>query len=188
MNKSPKKPIATQLPVDPEIKKVIELYFKDKEVTALFNNRDKQVSYDVVSARTLSHWEDYGLLTVTRDKDVWRRKFSLMDMLWLHIMSQLRDSYGMSLEKLKTVKESLEDKSEIYGVPMPILEVYTMLALTKRKDVALVIFPDSSAKPFLSKYVQELLKDLEMNNFIVLNLNKVLERVMPKYHWVKEQF
>jgi hypothetical protein len=70
---------------------------------------------------------------------------------------------------------------------MPLLEVYTMLALTKGKDVVLVIFPDCSAKPFLNKYVQELLKDFGMNNFMVLNLNRILERVMPKYKWVREQ-
>lgn len=180
--------IATALEIDPETKKVIEPYFTDKEVTALFNNRDKQVSYDVVSARTLSHWEDYGLLTFTREKDVWRRKFSLMDMLWLHIMAQLRDSYGLPLEKLKTIKESLEDKSEIYHVPMPVLEIYTMLALTKGKDVSLVIFQDCSAKPFLNKYVQEFMKDFVLNNLLVLNLNKILEQVIPKYKWVKEQF
>jgi hypothetical protein len=184
-----KKTFASSLGVDPETQKVFDLYFstkEGKENSWLLNDQTFRVGTEIVSSRVMSHWELNGLLTVVRQNSEWR-KFSIMDMLWLYIMTQLRESYEVSLDKLKTIKVSLEDKKESYGVAMPLLEVYTMLALTKGKDVVLVIFPDCSAKPFLNKYVHELLKDFGMNNFMVLNLNKILERVMPKYKWVREQ-
>ena len=48
-------------------------------------------------------------------------------------------------------------------------------------------FKSTNAKPFLNKYAQALFKEFNTTGiFIVLNLNKILEQVMPKYQWVKE--
>jgi len=58
------------------------------------------------SYRTINNWDQHGLLENSRiEKTSWR-KFSLMDCVWIKIISDLR-TFGYPLKKLRIVKDNL---------------------------------------------------------------------------------
>lgn len=78
--------------------------FKEKRFTI----KDTDLTY-----RTLNHWVSEGLIDDERNNEGqgWR-KFSIYDRLWVQIILELR-KYGISFEKIKSVKECLFFKNDI---------------------------------------------------------------------------
>lgn len=73
---------------------------------AAFNKRTFTVADGSVSYRVINHWTAEGLLTDERESPRGWRKFTLKDLMWLRILSELRE-FGVSLDKLKRTKLTL---------------------------------------------------------------------------------
>lgn len=151
---------------NPEILKGL----KEKKYTA--KDTDK-------TFRVINFWESVGLLDNSReDSSAKWRKFSPIDVVYMHILSKLRE-FGLSIQQLKTVKTDLTKILDIKGVALhfSVLEYAYMrtISLKNQGNTYLVVDPDghtycTSVKDML------LADDIDgvPEGCIIINLNKML--------------
>ncbi|MBU0472084.1 MAG: MerR family transcriptional regulator, partial [Nanoarchaeota archaeon] len=117
--------------------------WKDFNTDPVFNHAfekkyfSKQ-SIEGVSYRQINHWTEQGLIDDTRTKDSKWRKFSLIDLVWIHIIRELKE-FGFPNNKIKIVKETILDKKE------PVLKFYIYLVY-RRKEKRVDLFVLNTGK------------------------------------------
>lgn len=114
---------------------------ENKWKTAL-NTKEGKISEKSISARVLTHWQKFGLISDDRPQGKGWRKFSTSERLWIHCIIRLR-KFGLDLNKIKKVKEHLEwcsekDQTSIF----PQLDFYILFAMTSNTPVKLIVFAD----------------------------------------------
>lgn len=126
-----------------------------------------------ISYRTVNHWEEMGLLFEDTERNEGWRKFSLVELVWLHIIKELRE-YGMSLEALKKVKEAITfpDKKHQFLL----LEMY-IGALTK--DSFLIVSKDGLSGLGIAEEI-EMTQQLRPfpKSYITISINSMLKKAM----------
>ncbi len=155
-------------------------YFKDiknNKISKVLNSRDRNVKLNTVTYRQLNSWEEQGLLTGEREGREWRR-FSIMDALWLKIIQEVRE-FGLSLEKIKTAKESLSFMAKECKVSMPFLEFYTAFAIGNKMPVLLLVFKDGVTVPANFTQYKISSQFFGVENHLQINLNKILQALFP---------
>ncbi len=155
-------------------------YLKNPEargISMMLNNQSAQIERTSFTYRKMNHWYSEGLIDDNREGNEWRR-VSVMDAIWLHLIRELRE-WGLSLEQIKKVKESLSEHSEETKLAMPLLEYCAMLALAHKVPVILVVFIDGSAAP-LSYLDFKLNYMAGMADHINININRIVQRFFPK--------
>jgi len=122
-------------------------YWQNKEVEKLraqLNKREMTVKdLGAINYRTINHWDEMGLLPdgAERKGDGWR-KFTRLELVWLHVLACLRE-YGVPLETAVRVKKDVlkwDSKKQSY----PLFEFYVARAFGTNEDVYVVVFPDGS--------------------------------------------
>lgn len=162
------------------------LYFKSKdgaEISEMLNTPNLQTSNTSLSYRQLNHWESEGILP--KRTGGWRR-FSLIEVVWLYVISDLRQQYGISHENIRKIKKSLQVESSKYDLFMPVLDVY-MSEAVRRKQIYLFVFEDFSTLSLNENEAAELMKNKIPGHVIVLDINLILKRAMPKYEGVNRK-
>ncbi len=130
--------------------------------------------------RIINYWESVGLLDNNRQsgkKVVWR-KFSMMDMVFMHLLAKLRE-FDFSIQKLKVVKQDLE-KIILMGdddMAVCVLEYAYIRAVGAKNggNTYLLITPDGHTDCTTQKdilFMQELGKMPE--GYICINFNQLL--------------
>jgi DNA-binding transcriptional MerR regulator len=141
----------------------------------LFNEKVHR-SPEKISARVISHWEQEGLFNIQREtKEDWRR-YSLMDLLWIKIINELR-TFNIGLENIKHIKQSLigtQNKFE-YGI----LEHYAALIHLQRVPVSLIIFADFRTEIATVSEFVDLTRGNEKLNYISIGLNGLMNDLFP---------
>ena len=92
-------------------------YLKEKK----FKQRNSEISY-----RILNHWEKLGLIDNDRPQGKGWRKFSVIDIVWMEIIKELRN-FGYSNDKILTVKRDLINRAESGIISKNILFIYYCL-------------------------------------------------------------
>lgn len=123
--------------------------------------------------RVINHWSSLGLLDDTRlsDNKGWR-KFSLVDLVWLKVLMQLRQ-FGVPLEKIKIGYQAITEKAEIFecGVALCMM----------RKSINLIFFSDGHIEiiPRRALTVSESMGTFKEATYLVVSLNRCLEQIFP---------
>lgn len=157
-----------------------ERYFTDvrnNKISKVLNDSERKVKLSSVTYRQVNSWEEQGLLTIKRQDRAWR-KFSIIEAVWLKLISELRE-FGFPIEKIKVAKESLSYLSKKCGVQMPFLEFYTAFAIGSKMPVMVLVFRDGVSIPvnYTQYRVTKELKGVE--NHIQINLNEMLQSFFP---------
>lgn len=155
-------------------------YFKDignNRISQILNSKERNVKFKNVTYRQLNSWEKEGLLTTEREDRTWRR-FSIMDAIWVKLIQELRE-FGMGWEQIKVAKQSLEWETEVYKVPMPILEFYTAFAIGSKMPVLLLVFKDGLCVPANLTQYKVAREFSEVENHLQINLNDILQGFFP---------
>ncbi|MBR2273661.1 MAG: MerR family transcriptional regulator [Alphaproteobacteria bacterium] len=86
---------------------LINMLERNPDILANLRRKKYTVKDTDKSFRTINHWESVGLLDNERqdEKEKWR-KFSQIDIVYLHLLSKLRE-FDLSLAKLKNAKHDL---------------------------------------------------------------------------------
>jgi DNA-binding transcriptional MerR regulator len=156
-------------------------YKQDCEnISKILNEKRHRLKNKDVTHRVLNHWEELGLLTCQRETGKRWRKYSIMDLIWVRIMSELR-KFGFPLAGMKKVKESLgflKDTSE--DSDFPFLEFYITQAISTKIPVFLVVFQNGDSEP-ITQREYDLTNELwDLNHHIVIRLNRLLQEMFPK--------
>jgi len=117
---------------------------ESKWKTAL-NIKKGKISEEAISARVLTHWQKFGLISDDRPQGKGWRKFSTSERIWIHCIIKLRE-FGLDLNKIKKVKENLElysekDKTSTF----PQLDFYLLYAMMSNTPTKLIVFADGES-------------------------------------------
>lgn len=122
--------------------------------------------------RVINHWASLGLLEDSRiDATKGWRRFSLVDMVWLRVLMELR-GFGVSLEKIKVGYEAIKSK-------MVILECGVALCMM-RKGINLIVFSDGHIEvvPRSAIIENESIGYFKETAYLVISLNTCLSRIL----------
>jgi len=100
-----------------------------------------------VGTRVVNHWESEGVVEDPRENGTGWRRFSILDIVWLHSVARLRE-FGMPMGKLKYSRRSLASLGSGQtdeGSTVTYYEFYLTRALL-RIPVSLIVFRDGEAE------------------------------------------
>ena len=133
---------------------------------------------DEATYRTINHWDSLGLLEDERKtKEGWR-KFNVIDLVWIQIISELR-RFGLSLDKIKVAKQSifyLEYKPENKSY---FLDLFISCCFNKY-IVYILIFENGHAEFATEEEYEWSLTSLPLDSHILISLSKILIKLFPK--------
>lgn len=131
--------------------------------------------------RVINHWTDRGLINDNaRKSDQEWRKFSVVDLVWIHILMELR-RFGMPLEAMKKAYQSTFFSPAKNQVEIPILE-FSIFRCMIRKPIVVIVYADGWCE-YLTKSDYEFnlqIGLLEEKAYLVVNLNQCVRSVLPK--------
>lgn len=161
-----------------------ELGFADFQISKrktglshFLNLKDRKVSNKEFTYRVINHWEKNKLIESNRENNRGWRRYSVMDLVWLYIIKELRN-FGVSHDLIQNVKKSLSENRQP-DCEFFQLEYYISLVLVN-KPVYLLIFNNGDAHPLTEKEYQ-LNREYSSNmNHIQLNLNSILQQILPE--------
>lgn len=144
-----------------------------KKVINVFRNKKYRIRDTNLTYRTINHWEQIKLINSKRENDSEWRKFNFLDLVWLRIISKLRD-LNLPLETIKAIKRSITlDLSGLYYQ-----DFLLYLSIELEIPLCLIAFPDGSAVIATHK---ELTKSIEggfiESQFIYIDISEILNQI-----------
>lgn len=157
---------------------ISDYFFGKGSASRFINERKHRLDSKEVSYRILNHWEQKGLLSTERPEGKGWRKYSLLDIVWVHIIIQLR-KFGYPLEKIHIIKESLSHKNEHVSA-FPILEFFIAISLAK-VPCYLTVFANGEALLVTFSEFQSAvdLGTIERDSLLI-NINDILQKIYSK--------
>lgn len=151
-----------------------------KHAANVITEKNYTISATDASYRVINHWSNVGLFEDERSEKKGWRKFSGVDVVWLTILSELRQ-YGLPLEKLKnSYKTLIKDEDKL-------LEFCIFLVLMSRA-IYLIVFQDGTIEAATKGSLEysEFQGSLDDVSYIVINLNNCMQRVFPEKNFKPE--
>jgi DNA-binding transcriptional MerR regulator len=155
---------------------------KTNELSAKLNDKSKRISAEDVSYRIVNYWEKEGLLISDRVDGKGWRKYSLLDILWLQLLVELR-KFGYPVESLKKLKEKMTEVHPLKKTEAFVnLEVYAAMAITNRVACWLHVLPNGNSFLTTQKERQALENAgiFYNNSAINISLNYTLSQITKK--------
>jgi hypothetical protein len=138
-----------------------------------YNEKVFKMSDTEVSSRIINSWESLGLLVGKQNKESKWRKFSLIEILWIEIIKELR-KLGFSSEKILNVKNSIFKINEKYGKTITATFGVYLLSINAHRDIILIIDNEGNSDMAMDfEYEMSQRVDEFPNTHIVISLNKV---------------
>jgi DNA-binding transcriptional MerR regulator len=136
-----------------------------------------------VGTRVINHWESEGVTEDPRKGGTGWRRFSVLDLMWLHAVARLR-SFGMPMEKLKRARQSLEGLPSFSledGPEITLYEFYVTQALL-RQPVSLIVFEDGEVELLAEGHSSERITRVigGLADHVRISLNGILRKLFPK--------
>ena len=130
--------------------------------------------------RVINHWENKGLLTFSRSTEKGWRKYSIVDIIWIQIISELRN-FGFPLEKILKVKQNLE-MLELKNISnqFPFLEFLIALAIVRKTPAFLLVFSNGEVEPVTYGEYKGLIDLFGIDNHIIISINDILRNLYPE--------
>ena len=127
-----------------------------------------------INYRTINHWEEMGLLFDDKEREDGWRKFTIVEVLWLHIIKELRD-YGVSIETIQKVKDAITFPSK--KEPFLLLEMY-ISAFAKNKDAFLIVAKDGLSGVGIAEEI-EITQQFQPfpKSYITISINALFEKI-----------
>jgi DNA-binding transcriptional MerR regulator len=138
--------------------------------------------------RNINHWESEGLLLKQARRGIKWRKFSLIDLLWINIIAELR-SFGCPIKTIKAVKKALFHKETFESVIY--FEIYLLFAF--QKDLLSLVINKEGKTHFSSEdsfaYHTANFGKPSPDALFIININSLLQKIKssPKNKAGKEE-
>ncbi len=143
-------------------------------MSALLNEKRHTIKDTDQSYRAINHWSSLGLIEDDRTSDSSWRKLSLLDLIWIQIVAELRQ-FGFPLEKLQMTQKTLfggrPDHSPYVLFEFAIAQVFL------KSDQHLVVFADGKAAAISGEMLDANMQLFDVENFICISLNTIVSRL-----------
>jgi DNA-binding transcriptional MerR regulator len=151
------------------------------QIKHYLNKKTHKIDESQISSRVLNHWYEKGIIIDDRPDNKGWKKFSFSDAAWVTIVIKLR-KFGLSLDKIKHVKEQLDYFNKIDKVSKcSLLDFYLMIAMNSGIPIKLVVFESGQA---------EMLRQIDLDlanfwscireDFISIDINKIVGKMLNK--------
>ncbi len=152
------------------------------EIRSILNKQRYRISETGESYRVINNWDENGLLLDDDERGNGWRNFSMVEILWIHILRELR-TLGFSLTKLKTLRNDLFLFPKNNGVIFrtDFLTYFFYQVVLKKKDCLLVVNVNGNGS-LCSKNdyeASQLLMPLPAS-YVLINLNKLIAEILNK--------
>jgi len=143
-------------------------------MSALLNEKKHTIKDTDQSYRVINHWCSLGLIEDERTSDSDWRKLSLLDLIWIQIVAELRQ-FGFPLEKLNMTKNTLFNGK-------PNLSPYTLFEFSiaqvfMKSDQYLVVLPDGKAAAISGEMLEINMRLFDLKNYMCISLNTILSKL-----------
>lgn len=147
-----------------------------KFLSSFLNEKRYTIKDTEQTYRIINHWSSLCLLEDERtDQSKWR-KLSLLDLLWIHAVVELRE-FGFPLEKVRTVRESLFPRGA-KGTIIPFFEFAIAEVIAHKTEQCLIVFDNGSATAISGEMLDVNHRFSDIENYICINLNRVVSKVL----------
>lgn len=146
-----------------------------------FNLQEFKVEDDRLSSRVLNHWYETGIISDDRPNGKGWKKFSLSELVWVHIVFKLR-SFGLNLEKIREVKNQIDFYNSDNNLSKcPLLDFFMLVAISSKVPVKLIVFESGQAE-LVRQIDIDIANELDFitEDFISIDLNKILNKILNK--------
>jgi DNA-binding transcriptional MerR regulator len=149
---------------------------------SLVSQKKHRLADDRFSSRIINHWQKEGLIDDNRPNGKGWRKYSLSDIVWIHVISEIRD-FGLSIDKLLKVKTEIERETDSnHNISeRPLFDYYLLTAMLDKVPVYLHVFKDGEAL-FFTRNELEIAQQIGTieGSYLTINLHKILNKVYDK--------
>lgn len=135
------------------------------EATSLLEQQDFTVKDTELSYRVLNHWSEVGLIQDRREEASAWRKLTIKDLLWIKILTKLRE-YGLSIEKLLKVRAAIFTHND----PEQTLE-FAISGCVAYVPMFLIVWPDGDAEIESAFWLKGMETTLNYPDYLRINLN-----------------
>jgi DNA-binding transcriptional MerR regulator len=155
-------------------------YLSFKEKTKENTETINKIVYDRIlpvkdtwnTYRVINHWMSKWLIDDNRNSEKWWRKFDLREIIWISVISKLRE-FDFSINKILEVKKYLFEFDNIF-------EFYLMRAYSQKEEIKVIIFENWEAS-LVSEIELEITRDfIKTENFIQISFTSLLEQLLKK--------
>jgi len=147
-------------------------------ISNLLNDKIFKPKSGDFSYRIINHWESNDLLSSSRNNGKGWRKYSIMDLVWLYIIQDMR-TFGITLDLIKKVKNNLIKTSTEGASIFPLLEYYISISLINT-PCYLLIFSNGQAHPVTEHEYNSNREFSSKNNHLQINLNNILQKIFTE--------
>lgn len=152
-------------------------YGDETSVTESLNEKKHRLESGTVSYRIINHWEQKGLLSSDRHEGKGWRKYSQIDIFWVHIIKRLRE-FGYPLKKINLIKERLSTGDQ--SMPQfPELEIYIAYAYARVPSFLAVFSNGKSMACTLPEFHASISLGLMPGNALLISINEILQKLNP---------
>jgi len=146
---------------------------------SFLNTRHFSLKETNISARTLNSWYKNSVLTDDRVKGKGWSKFSFSELLWIGIIKELR-AFGLSLKKIKVVKEYLESlNSTKYDSKYTLIDFYLYAGVKFGKPIKLIVFSEGQSLLARQDAINDAIqKQIIGGNFISIDFTSLMSRLI----------
>ncbi len=150
--------------------------------TILANLREKRfkIGRSEVSSRVVNHWEAEGIVEDPRESGQGWRRYSLMDLVWLGSILELR-GFGVPTATLGKAKSNLRqmDDGRLDPDAPYTFEFYVLLAL-QQVPVFLLVFASGEVELATEREYATAGHLWPLADHVRINLNAVVQKALPK--------
>ena len=157
-------------------------FSEQKWIIKLFSERRYSVDKQVASSRLINHWEKLNLLEDSRVEGKGWRKFTATDLIWIHLILELRN-FGFSNEKILQVKKNLCSNSlnkETPSIENNLLLQYYMGCALGGKDIYVLIFENCAIDFATIQQIVNFSSYGFIDNHLSINFSNIFKKVFPK--------
>ncbi|HEY9084069.1 MAG TPA: hypothetical protein VIN73_12095 [Vicingaceae bacterium] len=164
------------------MKDVIKAFFDDEinsTISSTINEKVLSNQYTDSGARIINLWIKDELLDDDRDETQRWHKFSLIEVIWINLVEELRDT-GYSKEKIKKVKDQLLLSIEGISSKYPYLEFHLIASILYGSPFFILIDKEGNANIVGRDNYVAILNSEHVTCHTVVNLDGLFKRLMDK--------
>lgn len=141
------------------------------------NKRLEDLFDSEITSRIINHWQSEELISENRSNIKGWRRFSYIDLVWIHIIKELR-VFGFTLENIKKIRKFIFIPQRGIKSPAFGLEFYMVLCCANI-PCSVVIFPDCTVQFATHSELEASYKCKLIGTHLNISLNHILQRIMP---------
>lgn len=155
-----------------------------EKIVSEFHTQRYTVKAGDVTYRVINHWTEQGLMLDRREDTKEWRKLSLLDVLWMRVLRDMR-RYGIPLEKMRTAYNSIffiNNKLALWRLE------WALALCLKKEPIYVVIFENGNADIATgqSLYFTDTLTN-SPSSYLRINLNTLWCEIYGTYDYLPEK-